>query len=257
MMHLWLTRRSLLAATALAPIAARARTDLQKIRFGFAAKAISPIIINILIPERLGYYREEGLTVDAIPLGSDAAVMGSLQEKRIEFGPTIATYEIPIVARGGKLPLIDFYEFTYPFKWALAVKPDSPAKTLTDLKGKRIGVSSFGMADFPVGSEVFQLAGIDPKKDISWLAVGAGVTAGEALVRGDIDALFYFDTGFGTIEAAGIKLRYLRLPDDVPKIGGIYLAATRKLLADRRAWAVGLARGVAKASIFILTNPEA
>ena len=39
---------------------------------------------------------------------------------------------------------------------------------------------------------------------MTWIAVGAGVTAGVALQRGVIDALAYFDTGFGQIDAAGI-----------------------------------------------------
>lgn len=259
-MPLSVSRRSVLVAAGLLPIATRvghAALPLQKLHFGFGTKAISPIIINILIPEALGYYREEGLTVEPIPLGSNAAVMGSLQIGRIEFGVATPAFEIPIVARGESLPIVDFYEYTYPFKWGLAVNPDSPVKKLTDLKGKRIGVSGLGETDYPVGQEVFRLAGIDPKKDLSWLAVGEGVTAGEALKRGDIDALFYFDTGFGAIEAAGIPLRYLPLPPNVPKVGGLYLATKRETLKNHRKWAVGLARGVAKASIFIRQNPEA
>lgn len=259
-MDLLMSRRSLLIAASLMPLAARAglaETALKKIHFGFATKAISPIIINILIPERLGYYREEGLSVECIPLGSNAAVMGSLQIGRIDFGVGTPAFEIPIVARGEKLPIVDFYEYTYPFKWGLAVKPGSPVKTLADLKGKRIGVSGLGQTDYPVGQAVFRLAGIDPQKQLTWLAVGEGVTAGEALRRGDIDGLFYFDTGFGAIEAAGIQLRYLTLPADVPKVGGLYLTATRDMLKQHREWAVGLARGVAKASIFVRENPEA
>ena len=69
--------------------------------------------------------------------------------------------------------------------------------------------------------------GIDPNKDVSWLAVGEGSTAGVALTRGDIDALGYFDSGFGTIENAGIKLRYLPRPSKVPMIGGLSSAVAR------------------------------
>jgi NitT/TauT family transport system substrate-binding protein len=258
-------RRALLksaAAAALSPLAAAlapsARAaELDSIKFGFATKAVSPILINILIPEKLGYYAKEGLSVECIPLGSNEAVMASLDAQRIQFGVGVPSFQLPLVAKGDKLPAINFYEYTYPFKWAMAVKPDSPVKSLADLKGKTIGVTGFGLSEYPVGKAVMTLAGFNPEKDVAWLAVGEDTRAGQALDRGDIDALFYYDTGFGAIEAAGVKMRYIPLPDDVPKVGGLYLAGTETMLKQKRKWAVGLARGVAKASLFIRSNPEA
>jgi len=238
-------------------LSAAAQETLKQIRFGFATKAVSPIIVNVLIPERLGYYREEGLTVEAIPLGSNAAVMRSLEQKRVDFGTGVAAFQLPILARGEELPLINFFEFTYPFKYAMAVLPDSPAKSMADLKGKRLAVSGFGMAEYPIGQTLMRLAGVDPEKEVSWLAVGEGVTAGLALQRGEADALFYFDTGFGTIESAGIKLRYLPIPPGVPQIGGVFFSTHRDMLRDHRDRAIGFARAAARAQIFIQENPEA
>jgi NitT/TauT family transport system substrate-binding protein len=239
------------------PPAAKAAEDLQKIRFGIATKAVSPIVINILIPEYLGYYRAEGLTVESFPLGSIIAAYTALVAGRVEFAVEVAESQLELAARGEKIRDIDFFEYTYPFKWAMAVKPGSPYHKLADLKGKRIGVSNLGTSDYPVGKLVLTLIGLDPNKDVSWLAVGEGVPAGVALQRGDIDALFYYDTGFGTIEAAGIPLVYLPLPASVPKVGGIYLATRPDYLRTHRATAVGFARAVAKAQVFIQTNPQA
>ena len=258
-------RRTLLksaAAAAISPLAGAfppfvEAADLDSIRFGFATKAVSPILINILIPEKLGYYGKEGISVECIPLGSNEAVMASLDAQRIQFGVGVPSFQLPLVAKGDKLPAINFYEYTYPFKWSMAVKPDSPVKSLADLKGKTIGVTGFGLSEYPVGKAVMTLAGFNADKDVTWLAVGEEIRAGQALDRGDIDALFYYDTGFGAIEAAGIRMRYVPLPDNVPKVGGLYLAATETMLIQKKKWAVGLGRGVAKASLFIRTNPEA
>ena len=253
-------RRAVLAgAAATAALASRARAQPKpdKVRFGFATKSVSPIVGNIIIPERLGYYAREGLTVECIPLGSNQAVLAAIDAKRVEFGVGVPSFQLPMVAKGDKLPGVNFYEYTYPFKWGMAVKPDSPVKSLADLRGKRIGVSGFGLSEYPVGRAVMTLAGFNAEKDVSWLAVGEGVPAGQALERGDIDGLFFFDTGFGAIEAAGIKLRYLDMPPNVPKTGGLYLSAAKDTLTQHRAWAVGLARGTAKASVFIRANPEA
>jgi len=98
------------------------------------------------------------------------------------------------------------------------------------------------------------------------LAAGAKVTgsgfplykgAGAALQRGVIDALAYFDTGFGQIEAAGIEMRMLPRPKEVPLIGGLFISARADFLKANRKLATGFARAVNKSSEFLLANPEA
>lgn len=238
----------------LAPASAQ---NVQTIKFGLAQNSISPIIMNILIPEYLGYYKAQGLDVQVVPLGSNEAVMAALTQGRIQFGVGVPSFQLPIAARGDKMPLVDFYEYTYPFKYGVVVNPNSPIKSLSDLKGKVVGVSSLGTTDYPVGQALLRLAGLNPKTDVKWLATGGGVTAGQALRKGDVAALIYWDTGFGQIEAAGIPLRYLPLPADTPKVGGLFLEATSQMLQEHPAWAIGLARAVAEGSLFILNNPQA
>jgi len=236
---------------------AQEQEDLQHIRFAIATRAISPIVINILVPEYLGYYAEEGLTVEVIPLGSNQAAMTALAQGRVDFSVGVPSFQLPLAAQGETMPMINFYEYTYPFKWAVAVRPDSDVQSLQDLRGKTVGVANLGTTDFPVGQALFELANIDPDEEVEWLAVGEGVTAGQALQAGNIDALVYYDTGFGQIEAVGIEMRYLPLPEGTPKVGGLYVAATPKMLEEHPDWATGVARAIAKASLFIETNPEA
>ena len=95
-------------------------------------------------------------------------------------------------------------------------------------------MSDLGTTDYPVTRAVLHNLGIDPDKDVQWIAVGAGVSAGVALQRGVIDALAYFDTGFGQIDAAGIAMRMLPRPPDVPLIGGLFISATADFLKDNR-----------------------
>ena len=251
------TRKLAAAALGLLVTSGAAAQALDKVRFGFAQNAVSPIVINFIVPSFLGYYKEEGLEVEMVTLGTNAAVMASLDQKRVEFGVGVPSFQLPLAAKGEKVPGVNYYEYTYPFKWAVAVTPDSAVKSLTDLKGRTVGVSSLGVTDYPIGKALLRQVGLDPGKDVQWLAVGEGVTAGQALQRGAIAGLVYFDTGFGTIEGAGMKMRYLALPAEVPKVGGLYISATRETLDKRRRAAIGLARGVAKASFFIQNNPEA
>jgi NitT/TauT family transport system substrate-binding protein len=99
--------------------------------------------------------------------------------------------------------------------------------------------------------------GLDPDRDVKWTAVGAGVPAGVALQRGAIDALAYYDTGFGQIEAAGLRFVLLPRPKALPMVGGQFLMARKTLLTEQRDLLVGVGRAVAKASVFLLSNPAA
>ncbi len=239
-----------------APALVRAQ-ELRKIRMGFGIKSVNPIVINILISEQLGYTREEGLSFTPAALGTNANVQIALDKGDIEFGVGTPSFQFPLFAKGQLPPIVNYYEYTYPYKWDVAVKPDSGVQKYEDLKGKKIGVSDLGTTDYPVTRAVLQNIGIDPDKDVTWIAVGAGVSAGVALQRGVIDALAYFDTGFGQIDAAGIPMRMLPRPANVPLIGGLFISAKADFLKDNRKVAIGFARGVSKASEFLLANPEA
>ncbi len=231
--------------------------ELRKIRMGFGIKSVNPIVINILIGEGLGYNREEGFSFAPAPLGSNSNVQIALDKGDIEFGVGTPSFQFPLYAKNELPPIVNYYEYTYPYKWDVAVQPGSPVQRYQDLKGRKIGVSDLGTTDYPVTRAVLRNLGIDPDKDVQWLSVGAGVTAGVALQRGVIDALAYFDTGFGQIEAAGIEMRMLPRPPDVPLIGGLFISARADFLKNNRKLAVGFARAVNKSSEFLLANPEA
>lgn len=239
-----------------APRVVRAQ-ELRKLRMGFGVKSVNPIVINVLIGEGLGYNREEGFTLIPRPLGANANVQIALDKGDLDFGVGTPSFQLPLYAKGELPPIVNFYEYTYPYKWDVAVKPNSALRRYEDLKGKKIGVSDLGTTDYPVTRAVLKNLGIDPDRDVQWIAVGAGVSAGVALQRGVIDALAYFDTGFGQIEAAGIDMRMLPRPSDIPLIGGLFLSAHADFLKANRKLAVGYARAVAKSSEFLLANPEA
>jgi NitT/TauT family transport system substrate-binding protein len=238
------------------PSIARAQ-GLTKISMGFGIKSINPIIINILIGRGLGYYKEEGLDFTARPLGTNSNAQIAVDKGDTQFAVGTPSFQMPLYAKGQLPKIVNFYEYTYPYKWDVAVLDSSPLKSYSELKGKKIGVSDLGTTDYPVTRAVLKNIGIDPDKDVQWIAVGAGVTAGVALQRGVIDALAYFDTGFGQIEAANIPIRMLPRPKNVPLIGGLYLSAMQDYIKQNRKICVGFARGVEKGSLFLLANPKA
>ncbi len=231
--------------------------ELTKISMSFGIRSINPIIINILVGRGLGYYTEEGLDFTPKPLGTNSNAQIAVDKGDVQFAVGTPSFQMPLYAKGELPKIVNYYEYTYPYKWDVAVLENSPLHSYNELKGRKIGVSDLGTTDYPVTRAVLKNIGLDPDKDVTWIAVGAGVSAGVALQRGVIDALAYFDTGFGQIEAAGIPIRMLPRPKDVPLIGGLYLSAMADYIKANRKICVGFARGVAKGSEFLLANPRA
>jgi NitT/TauT family transport system substrate-binding protein len=231
--------------------------DLQKLRFAVGLKAMGPAVINTVIGEVLGFNKAEGFTLAVAPLGTNANVQIAIDKGDVDIGIGVPSFGLPLLAKGEWQGALNYYQYTYPYKWDVAVLPGSGIQRYADLKGKRIGVSDFGGTEYPVTKRVLKSLGIDPEADVKWIPVGNGIQAGVALQRDAIDALAYYDTGFGQVEGANIALRYLTRPENLPMIGGQFLTAKPGFLASQRRMAVGLARSVAKASVFLAASPEA
>jgi NitT/TauT family transport system substrate-binding protein len=231
---------------------------LQTVRFGSGINAGGPLVIQLLIGEGLGYNKQEGFTLQPLWVGTTSNVIVGLANGSIDVGTTSFPFILPLYIKNQLPPLLAYFETTYPYKWDVVVPPDSPIKSYADLKGKKIGVSGLGSTEYPVTRAVLAGLGMNSDKDVgAWIAVGEGLPAGIALQRGMIDALAYFDTGFGQLDYAGIKFRYLPRPADLPMIGGAFLTATKTFLDKNRNLAVGYARSIRKATEFALVNPRA
>jgi NitT/TauT family transport system substrate-binding protein len=250
-------RAGLIASLLAFPVAAPAQPPVQKLLLGIGDKVVSPLMINRVVPEYLGYYRQEGVSLEVIPVGTYSAVVAGMAKGRFQFGPGQASLQLPFLARGETFPAIDYLEIAYPGKFGIAVAPASGITSLSQLKGRKIGINNFSGGGYQIGQEMLRLSGVDPQKDVSWISIGEGVTPGLALAKGDISALDYYDIGFGQIEAAGIKLNYLPDPPNFPKLGGAYIMATPDILKNHRDWAVGVGRATLKGEVFIMANPEA
>lgn len=236
------------------PVGAQA---LRKLKFAVGLKAMGPAVINTVIGEVLGYNKEEGFTLEVAPLGTNSNVQIAIDKGDVDIGIGVPSFGLPLLAKGEWQGSLNYYQYTYPYKWDVVVSPNSPIKTYSDLKGKKIGVSDFGGTEYPVTKRVLRSLGIDPETDVKWIPVGSGVQSGIALQREAIDALAFYDTGFGQIEAANIPLRFLPRPDNLPMIGGQFLTAKPEFLQKDRKLAAGFARSVAKASVFLTASPEA
>ena len=124
------------AALAIGPRIARA-ADLKTVRFGIGQKAMAPNVINCVIGEVLGYNKEENFTLKPQALGGNSNVQVAVERGDVDIGIGVPSFGLPLLAKGEWGSAINFYEYTYPYKWDIVVKPGSTIKSYADSKARR------------------------------------------------------------------------------------------------------------------------
>jgi NitT/TauT family transport system substrate-binding protein len=233
--------------------------ELAKVRCGMGVPTVQALTLNVAIGEYLGYYKEEGLSLTLYGMGTNTATLQALANGTNQVSVVVAGYLLPLAAKGEAPPVKVFYNYTPKFKYDVVVNPDSPVKTFDDLKGKAIGIPAFGHASYPIVKALARYAGWDPEKDLRLVAVGFGPTAGSALREKRVDGYFAGDTDFALLETQGFTLRFLKIkpPAELDGIGGFYIGAMDEWIRKNPKLAVGVARGIAKGTVFAKTNLEA
>jgi NitT/TauT family transport system substrate-binding protein len=207
--------------------------------------------------KKLGFYADEGVAVDYTNTGNAANSFQALVAGSSDYGLVIASTFLPFLAQNPDADLVSFYAvIPQPF-WYVAVKPDSPYKELKNLKGKSIGIVNVGDTGYFAAKAMFKELGIDPASEVSWVTVGAGGPAGQALASGRVDALAHWDVLYAGIEKLGFPLRGLpNTPGNRHVIGATY-GTKRATFEKKRDVFARYFRAVTKSTLFAFNNREA
>jgi NitT/TauT family transport system substrate-binding protein len=228
---------------------------LKKVVFAVTTKDISVgHAAHSSLPQALGYWKEEGLDVTVTSVEGSAAGLQQLGSGNIQV-VSIGPEEI-VIGREKGVKIKGFYVQARETIYRIVVPTDSPLQAIPQLKGKTIGVPSLASGSVPFAKALVASVGLDPEKDIKLLAVGVGAPGRLALQQKQVDALALWDTLQASIENSGLTLRRLDLPM-VHEMLGQTIATRDDVLVENAAILVGFARGVAKATLFGLSNPEA
>jgi NitT/TauT family transport system substrate-binding protein len=144
---------------------------------------------------------------------------------------------------------------TLVIDWGIGVLQGGPIKSITDFKGKKIGVFSLGTGGMPLLKGYLRTNGIDPDKDVQIVATGAGAPALEALRTDRVQGLMFWGSALTGFRNAGIDMRVLFNPE-WRRLPGFTLGALQKTIDNDPAMVEAIARGAAKATLYAQTNPE-
>ncbi len=239
---------SFAAALLFAP-AAWAQTKVTLVQ-AHANIAMGEEIFLYAVPQKFGWFKEEGLEVAVVGAAGGVAAAQVLQSGNAQFATTAPEVVMQMREQGGDSVIV--FNVKRRGGWAVGLLPDSPIKQLTDLKGKTIGVAALGSGVVPVLRQ--SLAGLGFKDtDYTLVAAGTGAQAASALRTKRVDALGLWESMYAAMENVGVKMKYVELPI-VEKLAGFSLATTDRFMKANPKAVQGYCRAIAKGFVFTVTN---
>jgi ABC-type nitrate/sulfonate/bicarbonate transport system substrate-binding protein len=191
-------RKSLLASLAIVFLYASAQSA-DKIRIGFPD--FSSPFLSLPLGQKPGYFQQEGIQAEFIRIRSTVAltalVSGELDYHTV-LGPGIAA-----AIRGVPIKIVACY--TPTVATMLIARPEF--KSVEALRGKTVGLNSYGGGLEGQARLMFKHFGFDPDKDVKFLATGGVESRLTALKQGLTAATL----GSPPIDFLGKKLGFIVL----------------------------------------------
>ncbi len=176
-------RFALLAAMlALAAAPAQAQDSLRIGAFG----PLNNESIAVAIALEKGFYEDAGIDAELITFKGGAPAVQALAGKAVDVCICSPEHVIRLTNRGLDAHVI--VPLSNITSYVLFGPKDSPAKSIADLKGKKIGITSPGSKTDGLVRLALSRAGLDPAKDASIIGIGGSANNLAAIKAGHVDA---------------------------------------------------------------------
>jgi NitT/TauT family transport system substrate-binding protein len=224
---------------------------LRKIRVGYIGLTCEAPIFTAV---EKGFFKEEGLDVRLVKCEwanyKDVLALGGF-----DITHHLVMYFLKPVEQGLDVKFTGGIHRGCLRVQALA---KGPIQSITDLKGKRIGIPGMGTPPFIFANRVLGAHGIDPGKDVSWVVFPAG-ELGLALDKHEVDAVADSEP-IGSLLMADGKVRNIADQANDSPYKDEYCCAVLvngKFLAKNPQAAAAGTRALLKAAKWVETNPAA
>ncbi len=208
----------------------------KPVTVGMTGKTIGTMLFEMSI--RKDYFKQQGLDVRLITIRQSDVIVKAVVAGEVTFMSIIPTAILASV-RGLALRTIAVNLEDAPY--VLVGRPQ--IKSMSELKGKKVAVSSAGGMSIYVVREIVARNGLNPDRDLTFLVVGGSESRTAALMAGFVDAALVVAPFNYNLERQG----YTRLawgPDFVRyPLNGV--AASADFLANNRDSVLAFLRGLA------------
>jgi len=179
---------------------------------------------SVWLGEDQGFFKKHGLDVSSVFTGSGSVTSQALLAGEAKLASTSVGPTAGAVSAGADLVIVAGTIHILPYQFWVLPQVRQPA----DLKGKRVGISTFGSGSHLAAEVALQSLGLDPVRDkVAIIQVGTQPDRVAALVTGRIEAT-PLEPGFG--QAARDK--GLTVMSDLTKTDAPYLNTV--IVASRR-----------------------
>lgn len=209
---------------------------LKTVTLGMTGRTIAtlPFVVSI----ESGHFMQEGLDVKLITINQSDVIIRAIMTNELNFMSIIPTAILAAV-RGIPVQTIAVNVESAPY--VLVGRPE--VKSMSEMKGRKVAVSSLGGMSTYVIREIVSLNGLNPERDLTLLAVGGSGARAASLAAGFVDAALVTVPLNYELERKGFT-RLAWGPDFVRyPLNGI--AASRDFLANNRDLVLAFLRGIA------------
>jgi NitT/TauT family transport system substrate-binding protein len=194
-----------------------------------------------------GYFKKQGLDVQLITVRQSDVIIAATVGGELNFMDIIPT---AILASVRGLPIRTIAVVLKRAPYVLIGQPN--VRSLEELKGKRIGVSSVGGMSAYLVREIIARNGLNPDRDVTFLAIGGTSARTAALFGGTIDAALVVAPENYALERKGY--RRLLLASDYVNYPLSGVAASADFLAKNKAVAISFIKGLLEGAKFAREN---
>lgn len=250
----WL--KQLFVAASIAVLTSGAAATETKVIVGYASPN-TPASASRAFGLKLGFFREEGLVPQFVSVQGSAVLVPQVANKQIIMALPNPDLLVLALAKGEPYP-VKFVSSVFPSQiFEFVVLENSSVKTLSDLRGRKLGVGGLTWGNLPMSRVMLADAGVKWQEDVQVLPVGLGPAAWKRLQSGDVDALNLFSMHHQQMVLAGTPIRRLPMPDKFEKVFSNGFVVHEDDIKERPQVIVGLLRAMAKSAIACRANTVA
>jgi len=164
----------------------------RKVRLAVGSKPGNIVYIQVDLAHALGYFTEQGLAVDFEYFEGGTPAAQALASRKAEFSGNSIDHAINLRSEGKALTMVA--SFTNLPTVTLVIRRDlrPQIRSISDLKGRRIGVTAIGAGTHVLAASILKKAGYS-LSDIEVVPVSAGASLISAIKQKQIDGAIATD----------------------------------------------------------------
>ncbi len=217
-------------------------------RVRISVSSLDAAFLTPAVAFKRGFFKEEDIDAEVIRMNANISVT-ALATGDIDY-TTIFGSVVRAAMRG--LPVRVVASFLDSPTQMLLARPEF--KSVKDLKGKTLGVSTFGATADVAARMMFKYSGVDPEKEIKIIALGADQARFTALKEGIVDVIVISPPA--DVEGKKFGFRALARAYELFNFPFVGLGANLKKIGDKPDEVKRVIKALIKANRYIRSNRD-